>query len=243
MRLICPNCSVEYEVDAALLPSGGRHVVCSACNFTWFEEPASALAREDEPASPAAPIPEGAATVETLSPPARSEGTSVDLPPRTVSGAALDILRQEAEFEARLRAREWDGTTGATDAAQPEPAMPVPAPETMEHEAPKAANLPDKTPANAPTRPDVTRAEPVAMPPPRTAIPRARVVPVPPKPKPRKTVSRWFALPLGLLAFLILVYLLAPGIIVALPEAESAIVAYVQAVDTLRDQALGLVER
>jgi predicted Zn finger-like uncharacterized protein len=36
MRLICPNCGAEYEPPRNMMPSGGRHVQCSACHTRWF---------------------------------------------------------------------------------------------------------------------------------------------------------------------------------------------------------------
>ncbi|MEP5757977.1 MAG: zinc-ribbon domain-containing protein [Litoreibacter sp.] len=36
MRLICPNCATEYEVDDSMIPAGGRDVQCSNCMETWF---------------------------------------------------------------------------------------------------------------------------------------------------------------------------------------------------------------
>lgn len=36
MRLICPNCGAEYEPPRSMVPSGGRHVQCSACHTRWF---------------------------------------------------------------------------------------------------------------------------------------------------------------------------------------------------------------
>jgi len=37
MRLICPNCDAEYEVDDTAIPPGGRDVQCSACGHGWFQ--------------------------------------------------------------------------------------------------------------------------------------------------------------------------------------------------------------
>ena len=37
MRLICPNCDAEYEVDDAAIPSSGRDVQCSGCGHAWFQ--------------------------------------------------------------------------------------------------------------------------------------------------------------------------------------------------------------
>ncbi|MFV2002813.1 MAG: zinc-ribbon domain-containing protein, partial [Paracoccaceae bacterium] len=37
MRMICPNCSAQYEVDKSVIPDGGRDVQCSNCGHTWFQ--------------------------------------------------------------------------------------------------------------------------------------------------------------------------------------------------------------
>jgi len=37
MRLICPNCGAQYEIDAGLIPPAGRDVQCSNCGNTWFQ--------------------------------------------------------------------------------------------------------------------------------------------------------------------------------------------------------------
>lgn len=56
MRLICPNCSAEYEVDASVIPPEGRDVQCSNCAHAWYE--AHPDNRSDAPvARPAIPQP------------------------------------------------------------------------------------------------------------------------------------------------------------------------------------------
>ncbi|WP_460275095.1 zinc-ribbon domain-containing protein [Celeribacter sp. ULVN23_4] len=40
MRLICPNCGAQYEVDARVIPDTGRDVQCSNCGHSWFQSPA-----------------------------------------------------------------------------------------------------------------------------------------------------------------------------------------------------------
>lgn len=37
MRLVCPNCDAEYEVDDAAVPREGRDVQCSNCGHAWFQ--------------------------------------------------------------------------------------------------------------------------------------------------------------------------------------------------------------
>ncbi len=39
MRLICPNCDAQYEVDDDLIPEEGRDVQCASCDATWFQAP------------------------------------------------------------------------------------------------------------------------------------------------------------------------------------------------------------
>jgi predicted Zn finger-like uncharacterized protein len=56
MRITCPNCGAQYEVDDALIPAAGRDVQCSNCGKGWFQpghaEPAS-QAEEAEAAADA----------------------------------------------------------------------------------------------------------------------------------------------------------------------------------------------
>ena len=37
MRLICPNCSAQYEVGESVIPEAGRDVQCSQCGNTWWQ--------------------------------------------------------------------------------------------------------------------------------------------------------------------------------------------------------------
>ena len=39
MRLVCPNCSAQYEIEGSMIPDEGRDVQCSNCGHTWFELP------------------------------------------------------------------------------------------------------------------------------------------------------------------------------------------------------------
>ncbi len=63
MRLVCPNCSSQYEVDISLFPDEGREVQCSNCEEIWFQYPVEdekplrldALADDDDIAPPARP--------------------------------------------------------------------------------------------------------------------------------------------------------------------------------------------
>lgn len=39
MRLTCPNCDAQYEVDDNAIPESGRDVQCSNCGHAWFQLP------------------------------------------------------------------------------------------------------------------------------------------------------------------------------------------------------------
>ncbi|MEX2518325.1 MAG: zinc-ribbon domain-containing protein [Paracoccaceae bacterium] len=39
MRLICPSCAAEYEIDALAIGEKGRTVRCASCAAEWFQQP------------------------------------------------------------------------------------------------------------------------------------------------------------------------------------------------------------
>ncbi len=41
MRLVCPNCAAQYEVEDSVIPDNGRDVQCSNCGHTWYQRSAS----------------------------------------------------------------------------------------------------------------------------------------------------------------------------------------------------------
>ncbi len=48
MRLVCPNCKAEYEVDDSAIPPTGRDVQCSACSHIWLQAPAGGWPEETD---------------------------------------------------------------------------------------------------------------------------------------------------------------------------------------------------
>lgn len=44
MRIVCPNCSTSYEIDAASLGADGRKVRCARCRETWHAGGTAGLA-------------------------------------------------------------------------------------------------------------------------------------------------------------------------------------------------------
>lgn len=100
MRLGCPGCGAQYEVEASSIPDDGREVQCSACGHTWFQYAPLTTAAFDAPA----PLP-----------------VSVKVPARPPEDFRA-LLREEAAREATERRREGVGPIPAM--APP----PVPAP-------------------------------------------------------------------------------------------------------------------
>lgn len=96
MRLLCPNCDAEYEVDASVIPDNGRDVQCSNCGHAWFQLPPEIEAEiEAEDAlydAPPAPV---AAPVPAEMP--------EELPRRGIDESVLAVLREEADRETAAR--------------------------------------------------------------------------------------------------------------------------------------------
>lgn len=58
MRLVCPNCGAQYEVDDRVMPEMGRDVQCSNCGHAWFHTPPQpSTATSDDAAAPKIEIP------------------------------------------------------------------------------------------------------------------------------------------------------------------------------------------
>ena len=122
MRLVCPNCDAEYEVDASAIPDTGRDVQCSNCGHAWFqlsarmeEELASEEALFEPPpviAAPAVPAFAEAAAVADTDYDGDDDATESPAPvtaapvPRALDESVLAVLREEAERESTARRSE-----------------------------------------------------------------------------------------------------------------------------------------
>lgn len=56
MRLICPSCGAQYEVDESVIPEMGRDVQCSNCGHAWFQQSAAQLRAQEEKATTTAEV-------------------------------------------------------------------------------------------------------------------------------------------------------------------------------------------
>jgi len=114
MRLICPNCAAQYEVDASMIPTEGRDVQCSSCGHTWFQRPDEAeemLADEQGVTEhdPAFDAPDTFPEDDTEPDPEPARPPPEAPKARPTDNAAREILREEAAREAEARRREARG--------------------------------------------------------------------------------------------------------------------------------------
>lgn len=128
MRLVCPNCGAQYEVDDRVMPETGRDVQCSNCSHAWFQRPPSAEAEPevDETPSPFDNIDdvvEDEPTSENDAPLTSSDTSDTDAtesePPaaaaRPLDEGVRNILQEEAELERKAREAEKEGLETQTD--------------------------------------------------------------------------------------------------------------------------------
>ena len=124
MRLICPNCSAQYEIDVTLIPDEGRDVQCSNCGHTWFELPPALTVAEG-----AAPEVEEAPDEEqTDELPSETEDT-----PDTPSHAALAIAAASEDDDSDDEIYEASPDTSLPDDDEEDwdiPARPASTPAT-----------------------------------------------------------------------------------------------------------------
>lgn len=58
MRLICPSCSSQYNVDASLFPEEGREVQCAQCENKWVQYPQPEPVQLTQPVAPSSRLPQ-----------------------------------------------------------------------------------------------------------------------------------------------------------------------------------------
>ncbi|WP_282059225.1 zinc-ribbon domain-containing protein [Roseobacter litoralis] len=244
MRLICPNCDAQYEVPEDVMPLDGRDVQCSNCGQTWFQEHPNAP--DDAPTKtldlpktpePAQPREEPEETPELPMPPVR----------RALDPAVEDVLRAEAELEAQARKAEKSSLEsqpdlGLDDAPQKrrtqdsskaeQKTRPAPNPEKDEATFAKAASsaissrrelLPDIEEINSTLRSNNDRS--ASTDPGQTAQIEVQE---------KRSARRGFVLAAALVAGLVLVYVYAPQIAQQIPQAEPALMSYVEMADGWR---------
>lgn len=125
MRLICPNCSTQYEIDAEAIPVEGREVQCGVCDHLWFQTrdglAPDAVAGGTTPAAVAedAPQPEAVGVDEPEAVGVDEPEAAEDAAPEAAEPEAVDV--PEAEIaEPEVAEDISEPVTGADDLPAPE---------------------------------------------------------------------------------------------------------------------------
>ncbi|WP_246032914.1 zinc-ribbon domain-containing protein [Falsirhodobacter xinxiangensis] len=212
MRLNCPGCGAQYEVDESAVPEEGRDVQCSACGHGWFQYPPITARpfgapepfverRAPDPEPKPDPMPEP--KLEPARPPALNDIRA--------------FLRQEAERETAERRKEG--------IAAPKP--PVQAPETRSAEPPPPA-------ARKPVPPGGARQ--VARPSEQLGAEPDVAASLRPAPSAKGGFGLGFFATIVLFLLVAGIYVSAPRLADALPELRDPLAQYVSFVDAGRQK-------
>ena len=213
MRLICPNCGAQYEIDDTAIPPGGRDVQCSDCRFSWFHTRRAPLVLRSD------------ATESEDSSQPQSEGPHPQPPRRRPDAQVLAVLREEAEREQAARKDEAgpgdvramvSRDTAAPDRGRPHPIADV----SLPTRGTGTAGLSASAKGVQPTAPG-----PSAVPP--------HVPDMPPAP-PREL--GWLGMVCAVAAFGVatLLYAQPDSVVQAVPSLEGPVTAYVEGIDAGR---------
>ncbi|MCA0204504.1 MAG: zinc-ribbon domain-containing protein [Proteobacteria bacterium] len=244
MRLTCPNCNAQYEVDDKVIPKGGRDVQCSACGHTWYQYPmevalqmrAAELEDDDEddefdedlPGRPGGEGPAGR--------PAGDRGSA------RIDKTVLDVLREEAEREMSERKKAQSGLETQGDLGLTRPTRSKAAPSRVYGEDDPAAPPPASDAAPEESAPE----EPVRR---RKLLPdieelsstlepgherRDENEDVADEDEDQRGFRRGLSLVMLVALALIVLYMLAPLIGNAVPALAGPLSAYVALIDGLR---------
>ncbi|MDD7971523.1 zinc-ribbon domain-containing protein [Roseinatronobacter alkalisoli] len=244
MRITCPSCLAQYEIEAALLTADGREVQCSSCSHIWFQhasaEKMAAPAPDAEPpesrdsagsqasdAPPAIPEPDAPEPETDTGLPAE---TALKPRSRALDPAVMDVLREEAEFEASQRKREAEGLQ-----SQPELGLlsgapwPVAGADADDDQPPRpsqaggtGAAFPDIEDISATLEPVSERRSNGDFQLPQTSRERQR------------SFLRGFVVPPVLALLMVGLYLAAPTLGTAVPVTAPAMSGYVGLIDSAR---------
>ncbi len=271
MRIVCPNCNAQYEIDPALLPPEGREVQCSGCGTVWFQKPGETTpiaaasqpelsAAPDKAAQPAAeptpepdtpPEPDAPEPTEMAAPQSPPPVTSA---PKPVDEKVLGILREEAAFETRQRERDRSVLESQPElgilGAAPWPSTATPGKmDASDSSTQHSDTLLKETPGtNAPAFPDIddisATLEPIGRGRKFSATASDSASPTENNAESAQSnFLRGLIWPIVVAAVLMALYLAAPALSRTIPAITPALAGYVMLVDGLRDSLAGLFGR
>lgn len=242
MRLTCPNCDAQYEVDDSAIPEVGRDVQCSNCGHAWFQLPHGMVANEDEDDSDLYETPgaEAATEAEEAPEPVAAPAPEPSVPPRrSLDETLATMLREEAEREAAARRAEAARIETQPDLGLTTPSRaPAPAPQPTAAE-PAAEVMADdrattqRTSARRDLLPDIEEINSTLRA--GSELREDSAVDMAPVAEDRSAGFRTgFATMLVVAVLVGVIYMLAPRISVWVPAAAPAMEAYVAAIDDAR---------
>ncbi len=112
MRITCPNCGAQYEVPDEVIPEEGRDVQCSNCGDTWYQvhpdhADDAAIGETEVDAQPEQMLADDPGYDDSDD---RDGDRQYGEPARSpLDSSVRDVLREEADREAELRASEIAG--------------------------------------------------------------------------------------------------------------------------------------
>ncbi len=123
MRLICPSCGAQYEVDDSVIPETGRDVQCSNCGHAWFQQ-ASLKLTTPAPVKIAEPAPQKPAAQAPSAPPPVEEKVAVPEPTTEPDDTPDETEHDDAPSASEDDAPDDDKATPDTAEEMPVPAAP-----------------------------------------------------------------------------------------------------------------------
>lgn len=260
MRLVCPNCDAEYEVDASAIPDTGRDVQCSNCGHAWFQlsprmeeelaseealfEPPPSLDRAAPDTGAAGPAPDGSDDDEDTP----TKAPAPPPAPRALDESLMAVLREEAERESTARRSEapppietqpeldLSAAVAATVAAAA--SDPAPTPDPVSQRVARMKGL-DAAPAKAQTRremlPEIDDINTTL----RASSERrpgeaGAVADSLPGQAGKGAFRSGFTLVMVLAVLIVALYVMAPNLARQIPGLEGPLTSYVAAVDAAR---------
>lgn len=166
MRITCPNCGAQYEVDDALIPETGRDVQCSNCGKGWFQ------ARPPEPVETAEEEPIATEVVEevVVEDTVAAEAAAPSPEPEPVEEPVAEVAEPEAPPPPRPEAQAAKPAPAIVDEdedeGEPPAALPARKPDesvlaVLREEAEREIAQRRQETAGIETQPDLGLAEPV----------------------------------------------------------------------------------
>ncbi|MEM6384831.1 MAG: zinc-ribbon domain-containing protein [Pseudomonadota bacterium] len=134
MRLVCPNCSAQYEIDASMIPEEGRDVQCSNCGHTWFELPGPTVSEDTSAVSSTASIMDEDEEDDYDMPPPYDLDEDDSFEDDTAENTETDrresipdfITREDFEDDSDQSINDWDDDPVESDRAEDAPEVDAP---------------------------------------------------------------------------------------------------------------------